>query len=315
MSKKRIAWECFAAKMAALGLDPLGPPVDEDHPHFDDLQAVLAQFCGIAPLPPLPPHWEGHRPADYDGTLAGIGRWLDFEWRQIVARDIFPGAGETSLAHLNEVIRNAYRAIAYFQVANPPTREARAMEIAVAKKRIEGLVEFVRSKLKSGWQSAAADRPKEGIVKVTRWRDLGIGIGVDKYYAFPQCPELGQQVRLMDGKTLPLVGERWRQVLECLALSQDGKTATKAELVMKLGYLKKGEVRDDYARHEQLTVANTALKKLRPTMGDLGRELRNLIVTADLTKVFTSNNDDYLAAFTSRHLIRDSDGNFFFRRA
>ena len=115
-------WERYKAKMAALGIDPLGPPVGEDDPHFDDFQSILAELGGIAPLPPLPPNWEGNRPVDYDGTLAGIGRWLDFEWRQTVAQGIFPGAGQASLAHLNAVVRNVYRAIAYFHIADPPTR-------------------------------------------------------------------------------------------------------------------------------------------------------------------------------------------------
>ena len=89
------------------------------------------------------------------------------------------------------------------------------------------------------------DHPQQGQIEIARWCDLGIGIGVGKYYAFTPCPENGERVRLKDATMLPLVGERWRKVLECLALSRDGKTATKAELVMTLGYLKKGEVRED----------------------------------------------------------------------
>jgi hypothetical protein len=89
MKTEPTTWELFTAKMVALGIDPLGLPIDEDDPRFDEVQALLAEFGGVAPLPPLPPHWEGHRPVDYDGTVAGIGRWLDFEWRQIIAQGTF----------------------------------------------------------------------------------------------------------------------------------------------------------------------------------------------------------------------------------
>ena len=50
-------------------------------------------------------------------------------------------------------------------------------------------------------------------------------------------------------------------------------------------------------------------------MGDLGRELRGFVTTEDPTRVFQSNGDDYLAAFTARHLLRDDDGNYSFGEA
>jgi len=309
------AWERFAAKMTALGLDPLGPYVGEDDTRFDAVQAILAESG--SPQPPLPPHWEGRRPVDYDGSLEGIDRWLDFEWRQIIAHDIFPGAGQTSLAHLNEVIRNAYRGLAYFQVLDPPKRAARASEIAVAKEQITVLRKCVQSKMKSGWRSPTTDQPKEGIIEIARWSDLGIGIGAEEYYTFTPCPENGEKVKLKDGIALPLVGDRWRNVLEYLALSHDGKTAAKADLVQKLHPINRGEISEEQAVFDEgmQEKAKKALTTLRNTMSDLGRELRGFVETEDTTPPFRSNGDNYLAAFTTRHVIRDSDGNFFFRRA
>ena len=99
---------------------------------------------------------------DYDGTVDGVGRWLEFEWRQTVAESIFPGAGKISLPHLNEVIRNAYRAFAHFQVANPPKRKGRATTIEIAMQRIETLMAFVQAKMKSGWESPTTDQPRTG---------------------------------------------------------------------------------------------------------------------------------------------------------
>ncbi len=163
-------------------------------------------------------------------------------------------------------------------------------------------------------QTLVSDRP-HGKIETDRWADLGIGIGVGKYYAFPKCPELGQRLRLMDAIEILLVGDRWPKVLECLAVSRDGKTAAKAELVQRLGYLKKGDIPEDFARDQQLTVANNAMNKLRHTMADLARELRGFIDMTDKTKVFERNGDDYLAAFTTRHLLRDDDGNYSFGEA
>ena len=324
------SWERFAARMAALGIDPLKPSIGEDDPHFDELHAILCEFGGVAPLPPLPLNWKGIRPVDYDGTVEGIGRWLEFEWRHTLAQSIFPGAGETSLDNLNEVIRNAYRAFAHFQIVDPPKREARATTIPVAKQRLEDLVAFVRLKMKSGWESPTTDRPKEGIVVIDRWANLGIGIDDDMKgkltcYAFVPCPELGARVRLKDGVVLPLKGsKRWPKVLPCFARSDDGMTADIEELEMELGYWKKGDIRAAQAlfNDEQAVFdeglkekGKTARRTLTTTMADLGEKLRKLVAPKHEATVFESNGPIYRAAFTTRHLSLDGDGNITFGRA
>ena len=315
----RTPWDRFAAKMAALGVDPLRPFVGEDDPRFNRLHTILAEFGGVAPLPPLPPKWEGRRPVDYDRTFDGVARWLEFEWRGIMAQGIFPGAGETSLAHLNTVISNAYRAMAHFGIVDPPKREARAATITIAKQRLETLLGFVQAKAKSGWESPTTDLPKEGIVVIDHWADLRIGIDDDwKYYAFPKCPTNGERVKLRDGIVLRLKGAtRWPKVLPCFARSHDGKTAEKEELEMELGYHKKGAVSEGAVVFGDGLVEKTKTPsdRLRVTMAGLGKELRELVNTKDTAKVFESNGDYYNSAFTTRHLFRDGDGNITFGRA
>ncbi len=160
-------------------------------------------------------------------------------------------------------------------------------------------------------------QPKEGKIAIVRWADLGIGIDVGKYHAFSPCPELGQRVRLKDATILLLVGDRWPKVLECLARSRDGKTAAKAELVQKLHPIKSGEISEEQAVFDEgmREKAKNALTTLKNTMADLGRELRGFVTTADPTTVFKINGDDYMAAFTTRHLLCDDDGNYSFGSA
>jgi len=177
------------------------------------------------------------------------------------------------------------------------------------------LAAFVRSTLKSGWESPTTDPPKEGKIEIDHWRDLGIGIDEDwTYYAFSRCPERGQRVRLKDAKPLPLKGKaRWPKVLPCFARSDDGKTADQEELAAELGYYKKGNVTKAQAFDAGLEKAKNVRDKLRVTMAGLGEILRRFIAT-DKTKVFESNGDCYQTEFTTRHLFRDVDGHITFGR-
>jgi hypothetical protein len=306
---ERAKWERYQQQMEALGLDPREPLVGEEDPRFDAVEAILAEYGGTAPLPP---NWEGLRPWDCNGTLAGVESWLEREWRETVRRQIFPGAGETSLAHLNAVIRNAYRVFAYLQIVDPPQREARATTIRVAEERLTNLLFFVRRKCKD-YHAPQAEPPKQGTILIERWRDLAVGIDDDwGYYAFSPCPDYGARVTLKDAFVLPLKGTRWKKVLPCLARSADGKTGEKSELVLELGYCKKGNISEDRAKADLLEETKKASNVLKNTMGDLGRELRDCVQITDKTTVFQSNGSIYKAAFTTRHLLRNSDGNIVF---
>ncbi len=255
---------------------------------------------------------------------------------------------EHGLAVANLAVGYAFSILSHLGLEddNGPTPPIRNLKMA--RLAIKNLRAVVRSHFEA-WQRAAKDDEAEAIraqseseivaptedeadaaptqdlviartqpkIEISRWAELGIGIGVDKYYGFPKCPERGQRVRLKDANILPLVGVRWRKVLECLAVSRDGKTTAKAELVQHLHPIRRGGISEEQAVFDEgmQGKAKNALTTLRHTMADLGRELRGLVTTADPTKVFQSNGDDYLAAFSTRHLFRDSDGNFFFGRA
>jgi hypothetical protein len=203
--------------------------------------------------------------------------------------------------------------------------------LGMARLAIANLRATVRSHLEA-WQRAAYqddDEPEATVpardeaetaaptIEVARWADLGIGIGVGKYYAFSPCPETGERVKLKDATILALVGDRWSKVLGCLARSHDGNTAGRNDLVMKLHPFKCGAISEEQAVFDEgmQEKAKNALTTLRHTMADLGRELRGFVTTADHATVFKINSDDYLAAFTARHLLRDEDGNYSFGEA
>jgi hypothetical protein len=312
-------WDRFKTQVEAIGIDPRRPYVAEDHPQFDAVSNILAEFGGV-PEPPLPMGWEGHRPVDYDGTLIGIAKWLDFELRQVAADRIFCGGEYTGLAHLNEIIANAYRAFAHLGIGDAPKRQARAAEIPLAVQRIEELLAVVTAKVKGGWRSADEDHPvKKGKVEVAKWADLGIGIRITddwKFYAFSPVPAHGERVKLKDATLLPLAGERWKAVLGCFADSHNGRTAAKKELVQRLGYHKKGDITEAQAAFDEGLVnkAKKARDKLRVTMAELAFDLRKVVTTTSTSKakVHRSNGNDYVAAYAVRNLINDEDGRITF---
>jgi hypothetical protein len=324
-ARQSETWEQYRQQITALELDPRNPFVEEDDSRFDKVRAILTKYGGVVP-PPLPQGWEGRRPVDYDGTLAGIGRWLTSELQQIAGDKIFCNGENLSLGRLNEVVRNAYRALAHLEIEVTPTRLPRATEIADAVQRIQGLAVFVRSKIKESWQSQRQeqlDRIPSGSITVARWSDVGIGIHEKGYYAFSPCPGENTQVAVCKGIPLELKGWRWRTVLECFARSADGRTATKNALVQKLGYIATEDTsrwtKSD-AYEEGLTKkAHIARDKLTRTMADLARELREVVILTEKTKVtpvvFDGKGDGncYQAAFAAaRHLVRDESRNYWF---
>jgi hypothetical protein len=165
------------------------------------------------------------------------------------------------------------------------------------------------------WGSVAIDSgpQDQGTLAFDRWSDVGIGIDDDWiYYGFVPCPSQWERVKLKDGVPLPLKGDRWKKVLPCFARSDDGKTADKDELAQELGYYKRGEIKADHARAELVEKTKTVSTRLKNTLADLSREIRNQVTTLDTTKVFESQGDTYQAAFTSRHLFRDEDNHITF---
>jgi hypothetical protein len=176
----------------------------------------------------------------------------------------------------------------------------------------------IESEIVSPKRNSAGGLSADGQLAIAHWADLGIGIDDDwTYRAFSPCPATAELVKLKDGVVLPLVGERWKKVLECFASSTDGKMARRNELLVRLGKVQKGEVSEDQAVYDEGLVAKakSLSKLLSATMADLARELRECVATTNNTTVFESNGDTYKAAFTTRHLFRDGDGNITFGRA
>ncbi len=155
------------------------------------------------------------------------------------------------------------------------------------------------------------------VLSVERWEDLGIGIEEDgSLLAYSPCPLTGDSVLLRDGTRLDLTGDRWSKVLECLARSELGNSAGKAELITALGYMKAGTVSEDQAEFsEALKVdARRALRTFTAAMADLGRQLRKL-VNCPKSQVFTSEGDSYRSGFVVRHLCRDEARHIRFGRS
>jgi hypothetical protein len=152
------------------------------------------------------------------------------------------------------------------------------------------------------------------VITIDRWSSLGIGINEKTcYLAFYPCPSNGESVRVTEAVSLGLPGDRWRKVLNLLAKSPDGRTASISDLVTELGYLKIGGIRisDEQAEFDEGIVqkAKRARDTLRGAMADLGRELRRLIATAVDAKVFQGSSDNYQAAFTVGFLMQDETRN------
>jgi hypothetical protein len=157
---------------------------------------------------------------------------------------------------------------------------------------------------------------------ITRWRDLGIGIGEGgEYLAIAPCPGTGDVFLAESAVQLPLSGRRWQKFLHLLALSEHGNSARKEDLFYELGFFSRGdapgrekiaELADDktYVRR-----VNKAKQTLTRTVADLNRELREFVrVEAAGAEIPLSGQDrsDVRSAFVVRYLLRDPKGKLRF---
>ena len=107
-------------------------------------------------------------------------------------------------------------------------------------------------------------------------------------------------------------------MLECLAESADGRVVTKADLIIALKYVTRGEIPAEIIAYDpELTErVHVAAKKLRTTIADLGRELRQQVDSDGQSPLFASSHRGpiavYEAAFTTRYLFLDSQRHFCF---
>ena len=153
-------------------------------------------------------------------------------------------------------------------------------------------------------------------LEISTWAALAIGIDENGgYLAVSPVPDNGAVFPREKSLPLDLPGNRWKELLEALSTSEDGKTAIKKDLFVKFGYISRipkdeelEDLRDDQGQVNQI---KTVAHRLATAIGDLNRELRKQVHAEDdkpRTNLPMSASDSklILANFTTRHLQRDA---------
>ena len=161
-------------------------------------------------------------------------------------------------------------------------------------------------------------------LSVTSWCDLAIGIDEDGgYLGVTHAPHFGRVFPKESSAVLPLNGKRWKKLLDLLAESDDGCTATKADLFSEFGYLSKTVKEEEIAdiRHDcgRMNEIKSAKHKPSQTIADFSRELREYVSAPDdrprhNPPLRASDEKLVRARFTCRHLLRDDAGKLRFGR-
>jgi len=177
--------------------------------------------------------------------------------------------------------------------------------------------------------AAGAEAKSEGTgehneprITVKRWRDLAIGIDdKGRYLAVTPPPECGAVFPKEDSVELDLRGRRWKNLLDLLAQSEHGDAAEKVDVMMALGYLKRGEIAENATLEElkddagKMKLLKTASDRLTTAIADPGREIRRQVKapTAKGEVVLSVAEGKVVqAAFVTRYLIQGSDGKLRF---
>jgi hypothetical protein len=157
------------------------------------------------------------------------------------------------------------------------------------------------------------------VLTIAKWEELGIGIDEDsRYLAVSPPPELGDVFPKERAIELDLRGNQWRILLDLLAKSEHGNTATKIDVMTAFRYCKQGGIADEDEvkdSSQKMTVLHTASGHLTGAMADLGRKLRKLVQgpTAASTPVLSTAEPKVVqAAFVTRYLLRGADRKLHF---
>ena len=147
-------WHHFRVQLEGLGVDPYAPDeVPADHPHFAEVQRIVAEYRGIPlPLLPQPKDWEGSPPLFTITSLDDVARWLCDEWSIVVA--IKMGSDDGILKakkRAMQAIRNAHRILDVLKIEDQPLRQPPAENLEGCKKQIQQLKQWFREKHASGW--------------------------------------------------------------------------------------------------------------------------------------------------------------------
>jgi hypothetical protein len=161
---------------------------------------------------------------------------------------------------------------------------------------------------------------------VESWADLGIGIDERwRYWAVVPAPRTGDEFSKSKAVELVLAGDRWKGVLRLLAESECGATARRADLVSTLGYsappnrLEKDRRARPGAIEQALaadlkTVWKKLAKQLKDALGDLRRELRELVSgpRGRAVNCLRANKANVESGFVVRFLVQDDSGRLRF---
>jgi HEAT repeat protein len=166
-------------------------------------------------------------------------------------------------------------------------------------------------------------RPRAKFVRqIDRWSDLAIGIDDfgKKIYALTPCPAIGEEFVWENATPLELGDVQVTKILRVLALSKDGKTASKKELIEALGFASKAgidlmAISEDQAKFdENMTIKlRNAVTVLHKNMPNIKRLLNVMFPTDDPKQVLVNSSDkEYVFAFVTRHLQGGPDGKLRF---
>ena len=159
------------------------------------------------------------------------------------------------------------------------------------------------------------------ILSIEKWSDLGIGIDAGAYLAVTPCPDFGKVFPKQSAEQLDLPRGQWDKLLDRLARSETGKTASKGTVMEDFGYFTKRvstthrdleELQQDGHVMQQL---KTAKRKLTDAMSNLTRRLREQIEVCkpkDPRCLSVANEGIVESGFTVRHLVREGDGKLHF---
>jgi hypothetical protein len=157
---------------------------------------------------------------------------------------------------------------------------------------------------------------------IEKWSNLGVGVDADgKYLGVSPCPERYGVFPREKAVILDLPGNRWKKILDILALSEHGNTAEKLEVMQQFGYIQSGEISPDdipelAENSRKMETLNQASKSLTSAIADLGRELRAQVKgptgNGAPTVLSVASEGEVQAAFFVRHLVVGHDGKLRF---
>jgi len=161
--------------------------------------------------------------------------------------------------------------------------------------------------------------PKADVSKlqIERWERLGIGLdaGGKKFYLFHPRPQDGERIGSSSGLPLSLRAGQLQRVLNLLAGSEDGRSASKDDLLaaLKITPRPRGSISHQQAtHHEKLTVRKPSPnRRLESAMAGLGESLRRHVRSAGGT-AFKKHGEGYQASFVTRVLRMDGKNHMCF---